>query len=544
MDPRRSAQDVVRCGLCNENLVHSYCEYCNAKLCKTCILNHISGQYDQHKIVPFQKRKSTLIFPICKTHSEEACKLQCRSCNIIICVLCSLSHKGHDFVVLDESYNSKKNDVEKDKETIKKIISPTYEEIRKELEGQIAELDGNYDKLSTIVSKQGEEWHKEIDCIIKMMQNEINEIKLNHQDILKKHLEEIKQIEFLIQKNLEELELNSNVVSEIMEYRSKNKEYSQLPPKVHISMPSFCSKPIKREEFLNLFGYIEPFTFSTDKNGYTLKLLLDNPFEMNTFNTGFRNIRSISCQRELAIWMSAEVSEMKCFNSTGKSDKEIKTKSGKWPSDIAITNDGCLLFTDWNVNTVNRSKNGKIEEIVRLKGWIPLNLFVTPSEDILVTMCNDANDQCKVVRYSVGYFLTTEKQTIQFEESGKPLYSGEYKIKYITENRNLNICVADLAANAVVVVDQAGKLRFRYAGHPAMPKENLFNPRGIATNSLSQILTADSSNNCIHILDQDGKFLRYIDNVNNPFGLCVDKLDNLLVAEHSTGNVKFITYLV
>lgn len=110
--------------------------------------------------------------------------------------------------------------------------------------------------------------------------------------------------------------------------------------------------------------------------------------------------------------MSAEVSEMKCFNNTGKSDIEIKTKSGKWPSDIAITNDGCLLFTDWNVNTVNRSKNGKIEEIVRLKGWIPLNLFVTPSEDILVTMCNDANDQCKVVRYSVGYFLTTEKQTI------------------------------------------------------------------------------------------------------------------------------------
>lgn len=71
MDPRQSAQDVVRCGLCNENLVPSYCEYCNAKLCKPCIVNHISGQYDQHRIVPFQERKSTLILPICKTHSKE-----------------------------------------------------------------------------------------------------------------------------------------------------------------------------------------------------------------------------------------------------------------------------------------------------------------------------------------------------------------------------------------------------------------------------------------------------------------------------------------
>lgn len=215
---------------------------------------------------------------------------------------------------------------------------------------------------------------------------------------------------------------------------------------------------------------------------------------------------------------------------------QSKKKYGEYPNDIAVTSDGCMLYCDW-IGNVNKVVNGRIEEIIKLLGWVPGNLCVTLTKDLLVVMCNDDKTHCKVVRYSGSVV----KQTIQYDKNGKPLYSGVFKVKYIAENRNLDICVADRAAGAVVVVSQAGKLRFRYTGHPS--NENPFIPRGITTNSQSQILVSDFGNICIHILNQDGQFLRFINGINEPCGLSVDTLDKLFVAEYKTGDVKVIKYL-
>jgi tripartite motif-containing protein 2/3 len=75
--------------------------------------------------------------------------------------------------------------------------------------------------------------------------------------------------------------------------------------------------------------------------------------------------------------------------------------------------------------------------------------------------------------------------------------------KYISENRNLDIYVADYSARTVVVVNWSGQLRFRYTGHP---QGDSFEPFGITTDSHGHILISDLNNECIHILDQDGKF--------------------------------------
>ena len=74
-------------------------------------------------------------------------------------------------------------------------------------------------------------------------------------------------------------------------------------------------------------------------------------------------------------------------------------------------------------------------------------------------------------------------------------------------------------------------------GSSATAKES-FDPYGISTNSQSRILTVDNHRR-IHILDQDGHFLRYIDNCH----LCgpYSKV-NLFVVDEC--NVKKIKYCI
>uniref|UniRef100_K1PV05 Tripartite motif-containing protein 2 n=1 Tax=Magallana gigas TaxID=29159 RepID=K1PV05_MAGGI len=145
----------------------------------------------------------------------------------------------------------------------------------------------------------------------------------------------------------------------------------------------------------------------------------------------------------------------------------------------------------------------------------------------------DSNDakQSKVVRYAGAI----KKQAIQFNEKGERLYSSS-SFKYICENKNLDICVADKVENAVVVVSHSGLLRFIYTGHSSQMS---FTPVGIATDSTCLILVVDHDHQIIHAVNQDGQFIGYIENCNlqSPWGIYVDSKDRLFVAESLTGQL-------
>ncbi|XP_061185149.1 uncharacterized protein LOC133193197 [Saccostrea echinata] len=279
---------------------------------------------------------------------------------------------------------------------------------------------------------------------------------------------------------------------------------------------------------------------SDDESSPLTKQLLNKPETIAIIKTAYKyNLFNVVCRNDEEIWTSGDENTMKLFSvNMDSSLKSTQTKSGECPSGIAVTEQGELIYVDRKDRTVNILKNGEMVTVIRLQNWLPLGVCSISPGDLLVTMYSEDKKPSKVVRYS-DY---REKQTIQLDDDGKPIYLyGE--IKYIIENRNRDICVADTSANALVVVNSEGKPRFRYTGNKSCSKSNPFDLHGITTDSQSHILAADCENNCIHIIDQDGQFLCFIEcELFHPWGLCIDTYDNLFVTECYERQVKKIKY--
>ena len=552
MDPEKSAQDVLRCNLCKTGVAPTYCEDCGIYLCEECAGKHLADKSKAHKVVSLLYFLST---PKCRDHPTISCERHCEQCDAPICSKCiaSKKHKYHNFVDVKENYQRKENVLKSDLKELENSILSKYNESANVLKIQKDDHRKHYQELTAALYRQGEALHKEINTILDIKQSEINDMDTKHMAALEKQEDAInqtiKEIKQVIQ-NLKSLLVTADFCL-VSKYTSRNDEFKRDPPKLQISLPSLPPVKINGELLIQQFGSLPPASIAVKEPSNILpahgaessppdRPLLETPFLITELKTGYDDDQySISSLGDEDIWIRGNDEFIKLYNLQGKILKSIRTKSGNVPEDITATRSGHLVYTDYDDRSINMVKKNKIKPLIRLKGWGPLGVCITSSDDLLVVMDSDDGKQTKVVRYSGS----TEIQSIQWDDQGQPLYSSGYNDKYISENRNLDICVADWSARAVVVVSAAGKLRFRYTG-PLSTNKKPFEPLCITTDSLGRILTADCDNHCIHILDKDGRFLAYIDNcgLQRPWGVCVDSKDNLIVAETNTGKVKKIQY--
>nr|XP_022333242.1 uncharacterized protein LOC111130453 [Crassostrea virginica] len=529
-DPMYSLQDVIRCDLCETPIPPKHCDICHIHLCEACVGEHLSDESKDHYIVPFKLRGIT---PKCTKHSTEVCKKLCTTCNIPVCPLCvaSSEHEEHEEEDILTLFETQRELMQKDLQDLEKSIYPRYQEAATNIPVQKADVNKHSQKLTTALDKQGEALHTEIDTIIQGMKSQINDMDAQHiaaidqQEVAINHtIPEITQI-ILDLKGL----LDTSDVCLVSEYRSRTEEFRDFPAWFHVTLPTFTPQEINREQIHQQIGSLSELAIT---------FLLDESRILTDIQTECRYLSSVSCLSDSELWTCGYDHILRLYNLQGELLRSVQTKSGIIPYDIAVTRSGGLVYSDKMERSINLVSGTQIQTLITLRGWRPLYLCSTSSGDLLVIMTNDDNKQTKVVRYSGS----TEKQSIQWDDQGKPLYSSDNHLKYLSENRNLDICVADFDARAVVVVSAAGKLRFSYTGPPSTPRESFY-PRSITTDSRANILMSDN-NDRIHIIDQDGHFLRYIHNcdLQHPYGLCVDSRDNLFVAEIDTGKVKKLQY--
>lgn len=556
MDSKYNLQDVVRCHNCDTSVYSKYCDSCHLHLCENCSKEHLS-EYKEHKVVPSKMRKYPPVCSKCPHHPKYLREFYCRKCCIPVCNVCAtvVEHKNHETVDIDNIFEIKKSMIKSDLEELQNLL-PKYCAFSSDILKSKCVHKKNFQGFTAVLKTLKEDPLIEKEYL-KFLEFDYREKDSNYLDILRRQNDGNRSTILKIEQCIPDLVkyLNSNEVDFVFSYKTRNAEFRrllQIPP---VTMPHFPSRKAIKERVHQRFGSF-PTVFAINKrNEYCYEknipdaklfnsemvLILDEPRIITCINTMYgdcNQIISVSCLRNKNIWTSGQDCTMRQYNMQGKLVESIKTKSGNIPRDITVTVHGELVYTDEESRTVNIVKNGKIREVIKLEEWRPQKVCCTSSNDLLVIMVSDYN-QTKVVRYHGSY----EKQIIEFSDNGEPLFSFGYYSKDICENKNLDICVADCIANEIIVFSQFGNPRFTYNGSTSTTKKP-FKPCGIASDSQSRILTVDNNNYHIHIIDQDGQFLSYVQNLDlqGPFALCIDRKDHLILAERHKGKLNKIQY--
>lgn len=84
-----------------------------------------------------------------------------------------------------KTYQSQTETILKDLKELE-IVLPRYQEIAYDISVQTADVYRNSQELTTAIIKRGDDWHKQIDAIIRRKKLEINEIKIKCLAVLHK----------------------------------------------------------------------------------------------------------------------------------------------------------------------------------------------------------------------------------------------------------------------------------------------------------------------------------------------------------------------
>ena len=534
------AQDVITCDLCDKP-TQQFCNSCQVSLCETCVKSH-KDQFKSliHEIVPFLDRKIQLVCPECQLHPGQRCEANCLQCSEPVCFKCVISgpHKGHEVEELTKTHEYIKQKIEKDTVEIKAKIIPEYQRKNAEIENSMSKTKSQFDQIKTESEKLRKLWHQEVDSIF----DKIDSLSQSHRE---ENLNNLQSYHTKIRKLISEMNetvkqneklLKSIKLSEVRNYQSKVKEYEDLPEYLDSHMPTLVSKVDQGKELSIEIGDFRAI----------LKQLKDKARLIATIPTDYKNVFDVACVGDSEAWIRGNNCNITRIDIHGtlKDTVSIIGLLGLYgPNGIAFTREGELIFIDSKRQTVKIVRHGRSETLITTPQKRELcRLHCTRSGDILIHMRNiDMN--LKFVNKIIRYQGQRIKQEIYNDRQGNPIFTDKFSSLFMSENNNGDICVSDTNAHNVVVVDKTGRVRFRYDGRPARRKE-AFGPIGIVTDTLSQIIVADYNNNCLHILDQDGQFLRCVDDcgLEKPYGLSVDNEGRLWVG-CETGNIKVIQYL-
>lgn len=547
------AQDPVRCSLCPEVVV-IHCGSCQVNLCAQCLSTHIDRNKSlRHEIVPYTSQlvKPEAEIEKCQDHPKQQCDLFCQDCSVPICSRCLTgNHKRHGAVDLEEICETTRSTVKEDLEELRKFRKE-YEKVVWESKEELAKYIEESDKERDSLKELGKQWHQMIDKVIDKVGKDMDEIIQSDTKCLQDNTEEIQSA---LQDVKDTIKANEDILQDdrftrLLSYASKNDAFRIIPSRPAIKTAKIVPVNVKEGDIIPKLIHFQR-SIHTKLPGYSLnrtgdvssistKSLLPEPELIATVKTNCKQLKGICHNEDDRVWIYGTDEILREVDITGTVQNCITAISKNSQKDIAKNKMGEIVYSHLSDECVNIVREGKISKLLDLSGWIPFGVTFNADDDLMVCMRREDYQESKVGIFSQGKL----KKEIQFDETGKPLFSASRNNMYIKENANKDICVSDWNACAVIVLKSSGELRFRYTGNLSRSFKQFY-PHGIVTDNYCRILVVDRKNDCLHVIDSNGKFLTYITcSLQDPYVLSMDPDENVWVGEYDTGCVKVIRYL-
>nr|XP_022320064.1 E3 ubiquitin-protein ligase TRIM71-like [Crassostrea virginica] len=536
-------QEAVECGLC-QNPVSFFCRRCGVNLCDSCLPDHVRAKHD---VVDYASKDDDDVC-FCDSHPENKCSAYCKKCDVPICILCvSIKHRSHEISELQDKVEELLKDISGENDRLQSFRHE-METLLDHTTKQLSSLSSFYQQKKDEVTARGKEWHKLIDNHVKKLHQELDELQKQSESAIQKQKREFEE---MIGK-MDEMNRKTTVlqksknVTEMQKFRLVIKGQKTLREFTQYTFPTFLECKIDENYMKTYFGYIEKMQERKipllEKNVMpdpdSGRRVLEAPSVSSVIDTGFpadkkynKRLYDMAVTDDQKVWMGGQGTELKLFDLQGHLHHTVTiTSRGLY---ICMYNKQ-VLYTDRIDNTVKKiSDDDTVVTLFTTGDWSPRGITGSASGDLLVCLFKD--DQSKVVRYSSN---GTVLQEIQYDSQCQPLYQ---KVWYIAENVNGDIIVTDYKKGIVIAVDRLGIFRYTYS-----KKDKEFYALSVATDSVGHVYVTDGEGDKIHMLDRDGRFLRYIipeGGIEAPRAVCMVGDREMIVGECLTGLAKRINFL-
>ena len=568
---------AVPCNICDNPTAIFYCNTCEDALCPICKEHHEKSK--GHEVVPYAEKEDPKYYAnvCCATHKAKAAEYWCDTCDVSICGLCiTKKHKGHVFCMITTIVSEKRKAMQFETNIIRNKTICKWEEILQQIRKITSEFQDNIDKIAKKLVARAAEMHKEVDAILFQSQRTLKEVKTLGLSKLQKQEKYVtdRLQQYKSDVNKYENQLKDTDQSALLQFKEGSMQSKAKLPSFEISTV-FIKGENDTSAMQKIFGELSAegirvskgsalnttkvINKSKEKDQSTSneetsdssktesiqtnsassnaqKSLIPEPTVESEFLVDNHNAHIAIVQHDLA-WIQTGFRSVQMMNSDGSVRDEIRNNSNI--TDITLSLDGDLLFTDASSNIKLVSKQKEITTLFELI-WQPTGLCSLPNNDLLV-----AFGRCgKVKVFNNEGIIRHNLDHIKFRYPWRVAVNKVNSEMYVSDHEKFG-CTGRYWGKVIAIgADQ--QLRYEYSGQG----EHKICPQGVCTDQMGHVLITDYNKHCVHILDQDGQFIRYLLTSNQglykPMTIDVDSNSHVWVGRCLTlgkGQVKVVRYL-